>query len=112
MLLQALLRQAYDMKVLQKQLSAEGLTTQALVLVIQHLNRELERAQAEACSLRAANLDLHNEAQGRDGEVSNLRRTVEELRSSLASKVKAEVAFLLMHHLLTLTLLLPALRFN
>ena len=109
-MLQALLRQAYDKKMLQKQLSAEGLKTQALVLVIQHLNRALEGAQAEACSLRAANLDLHNQFEDRDAEVSDLRLTMEELRSSLASEVKDKVAFLLMHHSLTLTLVLPAFR--
>ena len=100
LLLQALLRQAYAMKMLQKQLSAEELKTQALVMVIQHLTEAAERAQAEACSLRTANLDLHTELQGRDAEVSDLRRTVQELRSSLAPDVKEEVALLLIHHII------------
>ena len=106
MLLQALLRQACATKMLRKQLSAEELQTQVLVMVIQHLTEAAERAQAEACSLRTANLDLHTELQGRDAEVSDLRRTVQELRSSLAPDVKEEVALLLIHHLLTLTLTL------
>lgn len=57
MLLQALLRQAYTTKMLQKQLSAEELKTQALVIVIQHLTKAAEGTQAEACFLGAANLD-------------------------------------------------------
>lgn len=110
MLLQALLSQAFANRMLQKQLFGEGLKTQALVLVIQHLTTEVEGAEGEACSLRAANLDLLNELQGRDAEVSSLQRGMEELRSSLALELNKEVALLLTLLLLILTLVLPPLR--